>query len=178
VVDWTLDSGSIYRASVTLPVATYSDGEFGANQVFVGTEVMTEARWPNTSDSLNPPVLAGGNVSPVALAGNGLSSVYRLDNAELPALGAGWIGATIWAQEWFVTTTGTVTAQTLNSAGLPELTAQMTWPWRGAYWHYLTGVRGLLDASREWFYDSSAARLFFWAPDGTPPLNVSAKQRL
>jgi hypothetical protein len=48
----------------------------------------------------------------------------------------------------------------------------------GGY-YYMFGVLGALDAENEWFYDSKAQVLYFWAPHGANPnkLNVRAKQR-
>ena len=43
VTGWTQYQGSIYKASVAL-----SSGD--TNQVFVGNQMMTEARWPNGND--------------------------------------------------------------------------------------------------------------------------------
>ena len=46
--------------------------------------------------------------------------------------------------------------------------------------YYLSGALGLLDAEKEWFYDTDSKRLYFKAPKGINPnkLKVSARTRL
>ena len=46
VTGWTLDHGAVYKAKVTLNADD-------TNQIFVGSEMMTEARWPNGDDLLH-----------------------------------------------------------------------------------------------------------------------------
>lgn len=171
VTGWQLHQGSIYKASVTLPVNGYSDTGFFANQVFVNGAMQWEARWPNptaTSTLFKPP-LAGGYVN--SLNGSSLDAVVT--NAGIPALPEGWAGATVWANEWYTSRTGTVT-----DGGAGSLTARMHAPYtRNAYWFYLTGKLGLLDVAGEWHYDGTAQLLYLWAPGGGVPQGVEAKVR-
>ncbi len=168
ITGWKPYQGGIYRATADLPVSGYNDEGFLANQVFVHGRMMTEARWPNTGPDLMRPTLGGGGVRDV----EGTTSV--VGNPSLPDLGAGWLGATVWCNEWFVSRSGTITG--INGPG--SLTASMTSTWgRGAYWFYLTGALGLLDSPREWFYDGTARALYLWAPDGGAPALVEAKRR-
>jgi hypothetical protein len=95
VTNWTQHNGSVYRASVSLPVASYADSGFFANQVFVDGEMMIEARWPNTGSNLMRPTLKGGGVS----SPSGLDAV--VSNPDIPNIGEGWVGATVWTSEWY-----------------------------------------------------------------------------
>jgi hypothetical protein len=166
VTDWTLYQGSIYQSSVTLPLG---DG----NQLFVGTQMMTEARWPNGDDLFHVNW---------ATAQTGTTTTELLDS-NLPDMD--WSGAKIifWSgSDPWDPLTGTVTAsQTgqltfdLDGAALPPFIT----PQAGGY-YYLYRSLGALDAQREWFYNPSTSTLYFWAPGGVDPraLDVRAKRRL
>jgi len=129
--------------------------------------MLPEARWPNTGPDLMLPNLAGGSVNHIT----GLQA--QVVNPDIPDLPEGWAGATVWANEWFVSRTGTITG---GSGGILDAIMTAEWP-RNAYWFYLTGKLGLLDAPGEWFYDGNAGTLYLWAPDGGPPSQVEVKQR-
>jgi hypothetical protein len=88
---------------VTLPVDSYSDQDFFANQVFVDSDMMPEARFPNLGekrDFLRPKFLSNG----VKSKGGTAASV---ENSKIPALSDGWAGAKVWTNEWYTTRTGT-----------------------------------------------------------------------
>ena len=76
VTGWTLYQGSIYKAGVVLGL---SDG----NQVFVGNQMMTEARWPNGNDLFHVNW---------ATLGTGTTTTQVVD-ANLPNIN--WTGAKI-----------------------------------------------------------------------------------
>ena len=168
VTGWTLYQGSIYQASVSM-----SSGD--TNQVFVGSQMMTEARWPNGDDlfHVNWETAQAGTTDTL------------LVDPNLPNIN--WTGAHIhfWSgtDPWYHLT-ATVTASSsgqltfsLDDNGTLEYCPQVC-PAAGGY-YYVFGVLGALDTANEWFYDSSAGVLYFWAPGGVNPntLNVSAKQR-
>jgi hypothetical protein len=167
VQNWSPFRNSIYQAKLTLPISGYSDTGFLANQVFVNGEMMAEARWPNTGGDLMRPTLKGGGVK----SQGGIAAT--VENKEIPGLQEGWVGATVWTSEWYVTRTGTITG---GSRG--KLTATMTAPWdRGGYWFFLVGKLELLDSEREWFYDGKKQTLYLWAPGGKRPSAVEVKRR-
>lgn len=164
---WEVYQNQIYRTPLTLPVNGYNDTGFLANQVFADGRMMIEARYPNTGFALLEPNLAGGTV----IALNDFD--VRVENAGIPNLPEGWAGATVWANEWFVSRTGTIAG---GENGV--LTGTMTGSWsRSAFWFYLTNKLGLLDSPGEWFYDGNANQLYFWARTGGAPQNVEAKRR-
>jgi hypothetical protein len=165
---WTNHAGSIYKTTLTLPVAGFADAGFTANQLFVAGAMQPEARWPNlkTTDLMKP-TLAGGYVNPVG------NLDVNIVNTGIPALPEGWAGATVWANEWYTSRTGTVTG-----GGAGSLTATMKTPYsRSAYWFFLTGKLGLLDAPGEWYYDDPSKTLYLWAPGGGVPKDVEVKRR-
>jgi hypothetical protein len=168
VSGWTPHAANIFKTTVALPTATHADTGFLANQIFVNGEMMIEARWPNMpagSSDLMKPELAGGGVS----SPTGLDAV--VSNADIPAIGESWAGATVWTSEWYTTRTGNVTGGSGAS-----LNATMSAEWgRGGFWFYLSNKLGLLDAPREWFYDGTT--LYLWAPNGGSPGAVEAKRR-
>jgi hypothetical protein len=164
VTGWSLYQGSIYTASVVM-----STGD--TNQVFVGSQMMTEARWPNGNDLFNVNW---------ATAQTGTTTSLLVD-PNLPNID--WTGATVhlWSgNDAWGHMTGTVTA-----SGAQQLTMSVPTDWcpsicpaAGGY-YYLFGILGALDTQDEWFYDPTKTLLYFWAPGGVNPntLSVRAKQR-
>src|SRR5205814_6655925 len=85
VSGWSKNSGSVYKARMGWDMGS------GENQVFVDGQMMTEARWPNTSLDVSRPATA---------------SVDRMSGSTLydSALSSGWDGAIIHmvpGQSWF-----------------------------------------------------------------------------
>lgn len=168
VENWTAYRNAIFSTNVDLPVDGYSDTDFFANQVFIDGEMMPEARFPNLGekrDFLRPELIGGGLKSEGGTAAS-------IQNQIIPALSSGWVGAKVWANEWYTTRTGTIVGEN------DKLTAQMTAPWdRGAFWFYLFGKLELLDSPGEWFYEHQNQTLYLWSPDGKVPDGIEAKQR-
>ena len=165
VTGWSLYQGSIYKTKVALqPDDT--------NQIFVGKDMMTEARWPNGDDLFRVNW---------ATAEAGTDSGLIVDQS-LPALN--WAGAKIhlWSgSDPFGHETGVVT-----SSGSGRLsvdvgqtgTCPSLCPVKGGFF-YLFGILEALDTEREWFYDSNSATLYFMAPGKVDPstLDIRSKQR-
>jgi hypothetical protein len=165
VTGWTLYQGSIYKASVTL-------SPDDTNQIFVGNQMMTEARWPNGDDLFHVNW---------ATAQAGTTTTQIVDS-NLPNIN--WAGAKIhlWSgSDPYSSLTGSVSASGSSQITIaPDSIANCPGicPTVGGY-YYLFGILGALDTQREWFYDSSANTLYFWAPGGVNPdtLDVRAKRR-
>jgi len=146
--------------------------EDDTNQLFVGSEMMTEARWPNGNDLLN--VNWG-------LEESG-TTPYQIVDSALPPVD--WTGAKIhlWSgSDPFSNETGIVTASTEGriSVDMGQTgTCPYICPAKGGF-YFLFGVLSALDADREWFYDPGSSTLYFQAPGGVDPtgLEVRAKQR-
>jgi hypothetical protein len=165
VTGWTLYQGSIYKASASL-----SSGD--TNQVFVGSQMMTEARWPNGDDlfHVNWATAKTGTTDTVVVDSNLPNIDWTGARIHL------WSGTDPWDPQ-----TGTVTASqagqvsfSVDGASFPPYIE----PTSGGY-YYIFGNLGALDTENEWFYDSSAGTLYFWAPGSVNPsaLDVRAKQR-
>ena len=162
---WTLYQGSIYQSHVALKTDD-------SNQIFVGSDMMTEARWPNGDDlfQVNWATEKAG------------TDAGHIVDANLPPLN--WTGAKVhlWSgPDPFGHETSVVTA---SGAGQISLDVGQTGecgalcPQTGGH-YYLFGALVALDAEREWFYDSNSAILYFMAPGKVNPntLDVRSKQR-
>ena len=165
VTGWTVYQGSIYQASVALS----SDD---TNQIFVGHQMMTEARWPNGNDLFNVNW---------AIAETGTNDSQLVDS-HLPNID--WTGAKVhllsgldpWnAQSATVTSSasGSLTMSLDDADFSPFIQPQA-----GGY-YYLYRSLAALDQQGQWFYDSGRQLLYFWAPGGVDPntLDIRAKRR-
>ena len=165
VTGWTLYKGSIYQANVAL-----STGD--TNQVFVGNQMMTEARWPNSND------LFHGNWATMQAG----TTTTQVVDPNLPNIN--WTGATIsqWSgSDPWALQTGVVTASsqgTIQFSGIATGYCPLICPTAGGY-YFLSNFLGALDTQQEWYYDPTAGVLYFWAPGNANPstLNVRAKTR-
>jgi hypothetical protein len=165
VTGWSLYQGSIYKAHVTLRADD-------SNQIFVGSNMMTEARWPNGDDlfHVNWATAQGG------------TDASQIVDPDLPTVS--WAGAKIhlWSgSDPFGHETGVVTGSGSGQLSInvgQTGTCPYICPVKGGF-YYLFGTLSALDAEREWFYDSNSATLYFMAPDKVDPntIGVTAKQR-
>lgn len=164
VTGWVPYQGSIYKANVTLR----SDD---TNQIFVGSDMMTEARWPNGDDLFHVRWA-------IARAG---TNVGHIVDSSMPQVN--WTGAKIhlWSGvDPFGQETGTVTTSGDGqiSIDVETGTCPVICPTPGGY-YYLFGALAALDTEREWYYDSNSETLYFMAPGKVNPntIDVRAKQR-
>jgi Right handed beta helix region len=165
ITGWTPYHGSIYKVSATLSADD-------TNQIFVGSEMMTEARWPN-----------GNGLFFVNWAHeqSGTNTAQIVDSA-LPSVN--WTGAKVhlWSgTNPFGHETGKVTASGPGRIAIDvgqTGTCPYICPSSGGY-YYLFGTLNALDAESEWFYDSNSMTLYFMAPGGVDPntIDVRAKRR-
>jgi len=165
VTGWSPYQGSIYKATVTLRADD-------TNQVFVGSNMMTEARWPNGDDLFHVNWAT-------AEAGTDISQIV---DPNLPALN--WTGAKIhlWSgSDPFGNETGVVTSSGSGQLSMnvgQSGTCPSICPVKGGF-YYVFGTLGALDVEREWFYDSNSSTLYFMAPGKVDPntVDVRSKQR-
>ena len=165
VIGWTLDQGAVYKAKVILNADD-------TNQIFVGSEMMTEARWPNGDDLFHVNW---------AKAKGGTDRSHIVDS-KLPLVD--WTGAKVhlWSGfDPFSHETGKVTSSRGGQIGIDVQIGTCTaiCPAPGGF-YYLFGTRDALDSEREWFYDVNSTTLYFMAPGGADPNNIDvrSKQRL
>lgn len=164
VTGWTLDHGTIYKSKVTLNADD-------TNELFVGTDMMTEARWPNGDELFNVNW---------AKAGGGTDSAHIVDS-NLPNVN--WAGAKVhsWSgSDPFSHQTGIVTSSAKGQIGIDmgqTGTCPYICPSSGGY-YYLYGSLGALDAEKEWFYDTNASTLYFMAPGGVDPNSLDVRSKV
>ncbi|QKW17738.1 RICIN domain-containing protein [Kitasatospora sp. NA04385] len=197
VTGWSLDSGSVYKASVTLagtPAAPYSgsvdpaDTDLWANQVFTGGTVVPEAAYPAAAAGVwgtsyitsgwSGTRTSGGTCSTAPCTSTGTGS---LTYSGFPALGD-LTGATVQLAGSWVTTTSTVTSGTLDGT---NKTLQLSFPNSDSHVMIggaspdfrLVGKKSFLRAPGQWFYDAGSHQLFMWAANGQAPQDVTAKKR-
>ncbi len=161
---WTLYQGSTYKTNVNLKTDD-------TNQIFVGRDMMTEARWPNGNDLFHVNWATA----------NAGTDRDHISDPTLPSIN--WTGAKIhlWSgNDPFGHETGTVaasaTGQLTINVEIGTCTAICPQP-GGLY--YLFGTLSALDVEREWFYDSTSRVLYFMAPGRVDPdtLDVRYKSR-
>jgi hypothetical protein len=175
VTGWSHYAGSIYQASDPWDLGT------GNNQVFVNGQMMTEARWPNTTLDVSHPVLAHVTGATTSIANGPNASTATITDSQLTQPAGYWVGATIHiapGQGW-TAQTGTVTASAPGKLTYSFTSYAPTRSYEdptAGNAFYLTGTFKTLDAPDEWFRDS-AGHLFLWAPGNGAPANVQAKVR-
>ncbi|HWE02781.1 MAG TPA: Ig-like domain repeat protein [Tepidisphaeraceae bacterium] len=173
ITGWTLSSDSTYEAPQSWDLGD------GNNQVFANGQMLTEARWPNTSlDPMNitTATITSTNAAPATQDTPTSATIY---NAALSQQAGYWVGATIHVspgQQW-IWETGTVTASAPGSItySYTQLTPSEV-PQAGNPF-YLSGLFSQLDAPGEFYHNSASDILYAWMPDGSAPTNVESKQR-
>ena len=154
VSGWTVHSGSIYKATVNAEVY----------DVFVGTNYMHKARWPNfDGDYLDVNSWAKGNAAKVA--GNCQVAFDTLTPAS--DLVGGWYSG-IHGTLNFCPQEGRIKAingQTIKLTDIRENDWWFTDPKHsGAGVGYIINHLNCLDQPREWHWENDT--LYFWAPGG------------
>jgi hypothetical protein len=193
VSGWTLDSGSVYAASVQLsgtaaqPYSSTqypSNEELWANQVFGGTTMVQEAAYPAPSSDIwvqNYTAFSATSSSsdtcitpPCTTIATGTLSINGA-----PALGDMTGAIALFAGGW-VALSAIVTSGSLDSSmniSFPVSDAKV-YPGGGNDSKLrLVGKKGFLSAENQWYYDAGAEALYLWAVGGVPPDNVRAKKR-
>lgn len=170
---WTVHSGNIYKKTISMTNgynnSMTNNTTLMANQVFVGGEMMIEARWPNVSNSND--LLNRNDFRDATIGTWSTSGVQTLTDSAIPNISGGWNGGTIWVNGWYMSQTRNITAhsgsQLTLSGGLIKYDKRD--------YYYLTGKLGALDTAKEFFYDGS--QLYLWQPGGGSPANVEVKKR-
>ncbi|MBM4082811.1 MAG: DUF1565 domain-containing protein, partial [Planctomycetes bacterium] len=165
VSGWTVHSGSIYKAAVKAKVY----------DVFVGTNYMHKARWPNfNGDYLDVSPWARGNASKVA--GN---CQVAFDTLTPPSCVGGWYSG-IHGVLNFCPQEGRIANSSGKTIKLTDI-RENDWHWTdpkhsGVGVGYVTDHLNCLDAEKEWHWQDGT--LYFWAPGGGAPANVLARTRI
>ena len=157
VEGWQQHEGDIYKAPVDWDLGV------GNNQVFVGGQMMTEARWPNTE--LDPSRPRKARVI-AAEEGNG----WLLETPDLPPVDEAYINLGIGAFGYaWVTQSGRARRSADTRLEVKALETPFKYDPAADNPFFLWGDRALLDSPGEWFYDSAERQLYLWSPDGNSP---------
>ncbi|QKW07516.1 RICIN domain-containing protein [Streptomyces sp. NA04227] len=198
VTGWSLDSGSIYKAKVTLAGtadAPYSSTQYPsnedlwANQVFTSGALVPEAAFPAaSSDPWDQSFITGGWSSTRSGSGETcatppctavLSGTLTYD--DFPDLGD-MTGATVYMAGSWVANSASVTKGDLSGGNkvldlsFPGSDGHVS-PGGNSTKFRLVGKKSLLRGPNAWYYDAGAKELFMWAPDGKAPTDITAKKR-
>ncbi len=195
---WTLDSGHIYKAGVTLSgtaARPYSATEYPsntdlwANQVFLNGAMAPEAAYPTPStDPWSQAFITGGwssTRSTGATCGTPPCTTTvtgTLTYNSFPALGD-MTGAVAYFAGGWVALSANVTGGNLNGSNkklnisFPESDAKVEPGGGNDNKFRLVGKKSFLTAQNEWYYDAGAHQLYVWAPGGGAPTSVYAKMR-
>lgn len=196
----------IYQTKITLPVSGYPNMEGYdnvpgyleplANQLFMSSKMMPEARWPkvaDTDDPMNPNNFRQvvGNRAPDKATSRWGIDWSNLDNPllndpQMPRIPGGWSGGYIKLYVDWLTTSCKINYSGSDGIRWQHEDPYWTGPnlrkidledyrWNAALRYHLFGKIGALTAPGEWFYENGT--LYFWSPDGGVPKNVEYKSR-
>ena len=155
ITDWTVHSGSIYRAD--LPAGTFP---LGINQLFRDGQRLTMGRWPN---------LDAGDGGYSFVDAHSAGSNQITDN-ELPS-SVNWAGAIVhiknirWSMLDRQVTGSSSHTLTLNT-GLSCLISG--WTTCTGWGYFVNNHLATLDQDGEWYYDAGANRVYLYSTGGVP----------
>jgi hypothetical protein len=166
ITGWISYRDSIYKVNVALRADD-------TNQIFVGNEMMTEARWPNGDDLFHVNWALEKSGTDVGHIIDSKLPLVNWDGAKIHL----WSGTDPFGHETGIVT-GTGSHQLTINVGQSG-TCPYICPQAGGY-YYLFGTLSALDVEREWFYDPNSTTLYFIAPGGVDPntIDVRYKQRM
>jgi hypothetical protein len=172
----TLDGGNLVSGWANVGGATYAAAQpwdlgDGNNQVFFEGQMLTEARWPNSSlDPLHFSFARADNIT-ASVNPNGLSTATITQSGLNNDAPGAWVGATVHIspRQGWVWQTGTVIASSPGSItySYQQLT-QYEEPKAGDHF-YLSGKFSALDAPGEFYRDPTSGKLYLWTPASDSP---------
>ena len=169
---WTPYRGNIYQAPMAWSLVTGPDQYPIGNQIFLDSQMMIEARWPNTALDVSHPTPAFAAGGTYVDGGSGLST-GTITDPNLPSRPSGyWNGATIHASlgaGWLWQTGAVVNsgANQLSFTFTPAYSSLTPGPGNP---YYLSGLLSELDSPGEWFLDTVSFKLYLWTPGGDSPM--------
>lgn len=200
----------IYETTVQLPPLEYISHDpavtgnqvLMAQQIFVRSKVMQEARWPKIPYADFDHPMKGNNHARVLRfedergpwAGSVSKNNLVIRDDGLPNVPGGLAGAHCQVLCWYVPACAAV----LSSSGkefvvdgdMPNAPGAMRrrlgslrdlWGYKDGhkeqFRYWIRGALGLLTSEGEFYYDKSQNKLYLWAPGGGVPENVEYKAR-
>jgi hypothetical protein len=185
---WSVHSGSIYKATVTLPITGFdgtlsSNTDIQANQIFDGGEMQIQAQYPNAANkealflmsnfrhqSLGTNLVTGNQ-------GTGFQPTSLTDvGASTGSLGTLTGGGVIFINGWYLSGTRTISAHSGNvitwspaySSNTPTNNVNFRKWWK------VTNKLTLLDIAREWHYEGG---ILYLHAGGSSPTGIEFKAR-
>ena len=162
---WTVYSNSIWRAPISW---TMGDGN---DQVFVDSQAMNMARWPNSTLDLSHPVLSLVNSVSIPDVSN---AVVTLNDTNLTQPSNFWVGAklnmgvgAVWVGKTFTVTNSAPGSLIFYAGNQTNSNYQPT----ANNPYFLWDTLSALDTNGEWFLDAVAKNLYLWTPAGDSPSN-------
>ena len=194
VSGWTVDSGNIYKATVTLagtaaePYSSTplpSNTQLWANQVFSNGAEILEASFPSmNTDRMAQVARMTFSATPDPATGCGATRPCPIvngtvTNPSFPAAGD-MTGATAIFEGSWTSMSATVTGGNLNGT---NKTLNITYPANDAFIRpanqrrmYLIGKKAFLTGANQFYYDPAATTLFVRTAGGAPS-GITAKAR-
>jgi parallel beta-helix repeat protein len=192
VTGWTSYSGNIYQSSSMNWTMGGQD-----DQLFVDGQMMTYARWPNTSLDVSHPSLAVAGANTTGVPGTYSFLTETIYDTHLTQPAGYWIGATIHVESgaFWVYEAATITNYTravINGVSYGVITYQSSFNYPTYYTdqpgnvYYITGdpyfTAGQfqnLDSAGEFYRDPTTGKVYLWTPAGDSPSShvVEAKAR-
>lgn len=168
---WTVHSGNVYKTTAM----NWTLGR-GMDQIFVSGNMMTEARWPNSTD-INKPVFK--TVATTTTRNTTAKTVSFTDTANLTQASGYWNGASLFMHIYNgFPQTGIINTYTTGTIQATMDTSPDYESAGGTKSYYIFGHLNALDTAKEFFRDS-AGTLYLWTADGTSPAGytIEAKKR-
>lgn len=197
---------NIYETTITLPRNTVDAGAItgnatlAANQIFIRSKMAHLAAWPkkqNQEDLLDTLAnfvdvtrrMETGSLTPSNLDNcytlNSNSTRARWTEPTLPSVN--WSGGYLFAAHSYMPYTlpiinygsGFVEVDigSLRTSNAGHMAPIKFFTERESCWLMAFGVKELLTAENEWYYDGSTNKLYLWAPGGGVPGHVEYKAR-
>ncbi len=161
-IKWSDIIPSKWVRETTLSGTIYSTF-YSANpsQIFVGGKRLIKARYPNFAG-------IGHEYNILKQANNGKSIILSdTDRSKLANKDVAESTIYIRSEPWYVDKKYISQYNSLNAT--VSLDGDLTYSWKLGDGYVLEGKKWMLDAPGEWYYDTTARKLFVWFPDGINP---------
>jgi hypothetical protein len=145
-------------------------------QVFESRNMMTEARWPNTSSHLLQPHFAYIDSMPT-VGPNQSSTLYDSELSQFPA--EHWNNAKIWylpGDQW-TSTSSTITDHNTNQLTFINNSNNSFLQPQAGNPYFIFDTYNAIDSPSEWYYDNEDGHLYFHAPHHGNPNELDVEIR-
>lgn len=165
VTGWQNHSGNIYKLS------TPTDIGAGLNMLYADGVAMLDARTPNAPNGIMKPVFYQAESGSYS----GMDAI--INSADLTEADGYWNGAIIhavWGSRYHAAT-GTINTYTTGVMNITLHTSPRHGPSIIGCEFYIVGPLSSLDSAGEWYLDTAADILYFWAPGDVNPSTLQTE---